>query len=244
MVAARRRASLMLALALCCLLAESCSTTRKRHEATGASGEIAGPTGDLSIENETWDFGSIKRGEKATRTMAVTNGGEDALVITARSTCDCLTARLEVETLPSGAATDLRLSFLGEDISERVTKTVYVQATEPHADRITLTVTGRVTRGDGPHLEALPTMLLFEKSGEAYEPALLRIINRGRADLDVADIRCFGCVAGGGGFTLRADEETEIEVGLADGWTETRWLEVDSNDPIAPTKKIPLVVLE
>ncbi len=244
MVAARRRALFLLVLALCCSLAESCSSTRKKDEAARAAGESAGSPRALSVESQTWDFGSIKRGETATRTMALKNGGEDALEISARSTCGCLTARLETETLPPGATTDLHLHFLGEEISERVTKTVYVQAAEPYADRIVLTVTGRVTRGDGPHLHAIPTMLLFEKSGEVYEPALLRIANRGGANLDVAGIRCFGCVARGEGFTLGADEETEVEVSLVGGWTETRWLEVDSNDPVTPTKKIPLVVLE
>jgi hypothetical protein len=207
MVAVSPRAAIFLALALCCSLAASCSSTGKKHKQVGAPGGGAGPAGALSIESEIWDFGSIKRGETATRTVVLRNAGEDVLAVSARSSCDCLTARLESETLAPGAATDLRLSFLGEDISERVTKTVYVQAAEPFAERITLTVTGRVTKGDGPHLEALPTMLLFEKSGGAYEPALLRVINRGGAELDVAEIRCFGCVAGAGVFTLGVDEE-------------------------------------
>ena len=146
--------------------------------------------------------------------------------------------------LAPGEAADLRLSFIGEDIKEKVTKTVYVLAAEPGTDRVRITVTGQVTPGDGPHLEALPTMLLFERSGEKHEPALLRVTNRGAADLSISGIRCYGCEVAGVGFALKPGEEIEIEVGLIEGWTGNRWLELDSNDPVEAMTKVPMVVVE
>lgn len=72
----------------------------------------------------------------------------------------------------------------------------------------------------------------------------IRVANRGQADLAVTEMRCFGCDTSERAFTLGGSEEIEIEVGLVDGWTGSRWLEVVSNDPVQATRKISLVVLE
>jgi hypothetical protein len=88
-------------------------------------------------------------------------------------------------------------------------------------------------------------MLLAERSGEAYKPALLSIANRGRAELVVTEVRCYGCSANRSFFALAEDEETEIEVNVEEGWTQDkRWLEIDSNDPVEGTRKVPVVVAE
>jgi hypothetical protein len=242
MVARGPRAAAYAALFVGCLVAVSCSSTAPK----GDTAPGAGTGGDdaLRVEIAEWDFGSIKRGETATRSVALTNSGETALDVIARSTCDCLAAEPVFQSLEPGESGSLQLSFLGEDIKEKATKTIYIETGGPPAKRTSITVTGRVEPGDGPHLECLPSPMLFEKTGDAYGSAPLRVINRGRADLDVSEILCFGCKASEGVFTLAAGEEVEIEVSLADGWTGNRWLEVVSNDPVQATRKISLVVLE
>ncbi len=233
-----------LALAACCAVAASCSSTAKRSGVpAGSGGGDAG--GPLTVETTTWRFGSIERGETVTHTIRLTNEGEEPLAVSAHSSCGCLTAGLDREVLPPGETAELRLSFTGETIAEKVTKTVYVDASGPAAQRIVLTVTGEVTRGDAPYLYTTPSMLLVEKKVDAYEPARLRVANRGGGELEVTEVRCFGCVASPGRFTLGADEEVEIEVGLAEAWTgRERWLEIDSNDPVGGTRKVPLVVAD
>jgi len=244
MVACRRRAAPALAVLLGCLIAASCSSTARKNEP--APNTEAGATGGnaLAIEITEWDFGSMKRGETATRDVALTNDGAAAIEVTAHSTCSCLTAEPESQMLGAGESGNLLLSFLGEDIKEKATKTVYIEAGDPAAGRARITVTGRVEPGDGPHLQCLPSPLLFEKTGDMYEPALLRVTNRGRAALTVSDMLCFGCDVSEKAFTLGSNEGIEIEVSLADGWTGSRWLEVVSNDTVQETRKISLVVLE
>ena len=244
MVARRRRAAPVLAVLLACLIAGSCSSTAKRNEPALSTEAGAAGGNALAIEITEWDFGSIKRGETAIRGVALTNGGAAAIEVTAHSTCNCLTAEPESQTLGPGGSGSLLLSFIGEDIKEKTTKTVYIEAGDAAASRVRITVTGRVEPGDGPHLQCLPSPLLLEKTGDMYEPALLRVTNRGRADLTVSEITCFGCDTSEKAFTLGGNEEIEIEVSLADGWTGNRWLEVVSNDPVQATRKISLVVLE
>jgi hypothetical protein len=244
MVARRPHTAAVLALALGCVLAASCSSTGARQEP--AHGLPAGPAGDpaLRVAIDRWDFGSIKRGETVTRAVALRNDGADAIDITAHSSCACLTAEPESLMLEPGESADLQLAFLGEDIKEKTTKTIYIQAGGPAAGRMRITVTGRVEPGAGPHLECLPAPLLFEKSEDLPRTATLRVANRGQADLAVTEMRCFGCDTSERAFTLGGSEEIEIEVGLVDGWTGSRWLEVVSNDPVQATRKISLVVLE
>jgi hypothetical protein len=244
MVARRRRAAPAAAVLLACLIAGSCSSTAKKNEPHLDTGAGAASGNTLAIEVTEWDFGSIRRGETATRGVALTNDGAATVEVTAHSTCNCLTAEPESQMLGPGESGSLLLSFIGEDIKEKTTKTVYIEAGDAAASRARITVTGRVEPGDGPHLQCLPSPLLFEKTGTLYEPGLLRIANRGRADLTVSEILCFGCDVSEKVFTLGGSEEIEIEVSLADGWTGNRWLEVVSNDPVQATRKISLVVLE
>ncbi len=246
MVAGGRHPAAFTAALLGCLIAASCSSTVKKPEAPG-SGAAGAERGALAVEISEWDFGSMKRGETAARTVALENRGPDRLEVKAQSTCSCLTARPESQTLGPGESGSLLLSFVGEDIKEKATKTIYVyyvEAGASDASEARITVTGRVEPGDGPHLQCLPAPLLFEKTGDAYGPVMLRVINRGRADLIVSEMRCFGCEAGRSEFTLGGNEEIDVAISVTAGWAGNRWLEVVSNDPVQATRKISLVVTE
>jgi hypothetical protein len=241
MVMRRARAAAFFAFPLALLIAASCSPRAKKQDpAQGASAEGAA----VAVETTEWDFGSIRRGETVTRAVGLSNNGAAEVEVVARSTCTCLTAEPESQTLGPGESASLLLSFLGEDIKEKATKTIFVDAGGSEPARTRITVTGRVDPGDGPHLECIPSPLLFEKAGGTYGPALLRIANRGRAELQVTEIRCFGCEASLKVFNLGGGEEIEITVILLDGWTGNRWLEVVSNDPVQSTRKISLVVVD
>jgi hypothetical protein len=237
MVVRPPRVSALLVLALCGLLAAGCSSaTRKSEGEDRREG--------LRVETAEWDFGTLKRGETATRALEITNAGDDTLNVSTSSSCDCLTAEAGTRTLAPGETTRLVLSFLAEEVKDRVTKTAYVETGGAHATRLAITVTGRVEPGDGPHIVCLPSPLLFEKARTGFPVASLRVVNMGRAELEVTAIRGFGCDADAPAFNLGAGEEMDVEVSLVDGWTGVRWLEVDSNDPVYPTSRVPLVVLE
>lgn len=242
MVARPGRVRPTAALILACLMAASCSSTAKRQAPAPAAG--AGGEGALTVEVATWDFGSIKRGETTTRAVAIKNEGKDSLEVAAHSTCGCLTVEPEAQALGPGEEGTLLLSFLGEDIKEKATKTIYIEAGDAGAWRTRITVTGRVEPGEGPHLECRPSPMLFVAIDGVYEPTQLSVANRGRADLMVSDIRGFGCEASLKVFTLAGNEEVSIAISLQDGWTGNRWLEVVSNDPVQPTSKVSLVLTD
>jgi|GEM_PF-3362259 len=252
MVVRRPPALLVLAMGLCVAAAMSCSSTaRKQAPDAGKSDTTPAPPGGgthgvaITTESAVWDFGSIKRGETVTHTMMLRNNTEHALVLDVHTSCDCLNAEFEDSLVPGESARELRISFMGDVIKERTTKTIQVDVRDQPEEKVKITVTGRVTKGDGPHIEVLPTILLFEKAEDAYWPARLRVMNAGRADLEITEMRCFGCVASHGDFLLEEDEEIEIEVMLEEEWPEeNRWLEIDSNDPVDEIKKVPLVIVE
>jgi hypothetical protein len=227
----------------------SCSPPAGRGDAAGYSANEGGSA--LSLEVQTWDFGTLKRGNSARRTVAITNRSSGSLAYSAASSCDCLTVEPRAGILAPGEEAGLTLSFLAEDIKERVTKTIYVQPAAPpgakppgKSTNLTITVTGRVIPGEGPHLEAVPAPLLIEKKGSDFVPATLNLVNRGSAELVVKDLRCFGCRASASSVTLGAGESARIEISPVENWTGSRWLEIESNDPVKNNRKIGLVVIE
>jgi hypothetical protein len=245
MVAGRSRAAAGLSLMLCCAIALSCSSrgSMRGTPPAPAPGQLQGRM--LSVESAVWDFGSVKRGETVTRTLVLRNNTGLPIEVAAYSSCDCLTAEVDDELIAGDGTAELRLSFTGDTIKDKTTKTAYVYPRDNPLEKVTVTVTGRVTRGEGPHMEVLPTILLFEKTADAHGPASLRIMNLGGAELVVSEVRCFGCEASHRTFTLGVDEEIEIGVTLAGDWNqETYWMEIDSNDPVNETKKIPVMVMK
>ena len=248
MVVKGRESLLLPAVALACCLAGSCSSTGKKPEPAGDLGSAnrsgsAGGNG-LSAESTLWEFGSVKRGDTVNRTLVIRHEGGGVLTVSAHSSCECLTAELESQVLEPGEVTKLSLSFLGEDVKEKVTKTVHLYDGAPGSSPLIITVTGRVEPGDGPHIQCRPIPILFEKTGETYPTAVLGVINKGGAVLTVTGIRCFGCLASETAFAMGANERIEVEIGLIDGWSGNRWLEIDSNDPVWPTRKVPLIVMD
>ena len=73
---------------------------------------------------------------------------------------------------------------------------------------------------------------------------MIRIENRGKEALRIYEITCFGCTSTSSRMVLDGGEEALLEVLLLPDWTDGRWLEIESNDPVQPLKKITLVELD
>ena len=110
----------------------------------------------IALDSEVWEFGSLKRGETARTEIGVTNKGTDTLHISLYSTCDCLVATAEVQTLAPGGKTSILLSYTGETIKDHATKTLFVDSDDETNPRLSITATGQVVPGDLPHMLALP----------------------------------------------------------------------------------------
>jgi hypothetical protein len=218
-------------IALILLIAAGCAPTLATR--------TPGPA--ISISASSWDFGTIKRGETATHKITVTSAGTDTLTLSLYSTCDCLIASADAGTIPPGDRITIELSYIGVDITDRVTKTLFVDSNDPDNTRLAFEATGKVIPGDLPHLSALPDPLSLSPSEASYSRSLLTLANKGRQDLKIEDIRCFGCISLWNHGTLGHGEELSIEIESLPDWTGARWIEIDSNDPVLPLKKVVIV---
>jgi hypothetical protein len=209
----------------------------------------------ISVSAEVWDFGTLKRGEKNAGEITISNQGSDTLSVSLHPTCDCLEARMESERLAPGETLPVYLTYLGDEIKERTTKTLYVDSNDEVNPRIAVKVTGKVIPGDGPHLVVSPDPLLFDPEDPGYPTARLELLNRGVRQLEIAEIRCFGCEVdnrepvslAGSGYDEEGDEVTGPVYGIwvlrLENWAGTRWIELETNDPVNPVKKVAILEL-
>jgi hypothetical protein len=197
----------------------------------------------IALDDEIWEFGSLKRGETASTEIGVTNRGTDTLHISLYPTCDCLVATVETQALPPGAKTSILLSYTGETIKDHATKTLFVDSDDKANPRLSVTATGEVVPGDLPHMLALPDPLMFDKS-ESDEPfRVLTVANRGKQELLIREVRCFGCLNAWSQITLGGGEEVPLDIELLPEWNDGRWIEIESNDPVWPVRKVVIVNL-
>lgn len=198
----------------------------------------------IRLSADAWSFGTIERAETVTGDIAVANEGTDTLRITLYSTCECLEAVAEMEAIPPGQSASLMLAYTGDEVKDRLTKTVFIDSNDETTPRLTITVTGGVTPGDPPHLGVIPSPLLFDPSDPAYPDAIIRISNLGRQDLEVTAISCFGCAGEWNQVTLGEGEDAELRIGRLPDWPDKRWVEIESNDPVHPVKKVGIIEVD
>jgi hypothetical protein len=236
----------------------ACATTRPPTGTTGmsAAGRANGPA--IHLDRDGWDFGTIERGETITMPLTIANVGSESLLVALRTSCECFTVSRESLTVGPRQAESVMLTLQGPVVKDPTTKTLYVDSNDPTTPRVTFVVKGAVKAGRRPHLAATPdpapitpprgragsASASTPDSAASYLAADILIENRGREDLTITQIRFFGCtgdwteavIAGGGSSVLYVES-------LPD-WSGQRWLEIDSNDPIWPLKKIVLVEME
>jgi hypothetical protein len=206
----------------------------------------AGPS--ASLKTEAWDFGTIRRGETARTAIELANPGTDTLRATFSPSCDCLKTAPESAFVPPGKSAIVSLSFLGYEIKDATTKTLFIDTNDPVKPRIALTVRGRVVQGTGPDIVILPNPLpAYGAPGAApTEPRRgdLTVRNAGREDLIVKEVRCFGCIADPTALALPPASEAVLKISTIPGWQDGRWIELESNDPLFPTKRISIVDMQ
>ena len=222
-----------LVIVLCVTVA--CATARIAEEKAGPS---------LAIGAEAWSFGMVERGETAKGTISIGNAGSDTLRISLYSTCDCLTAVPRETSIPPGGKRSVELTYMGDEIKDPVTKTVFIDSNDPANARVAFRVTGTVTPGRAPHLIAIPNPLALDPGAPTYPQAELTIKNRGEAALEIFEVTCFGCTNTWNQNVLAGGEEAVLEIMPLPDWSDRRWLEIESNDPIQPLKKITIVELD
>lgn len=94
----------------------------------------------IFFEEDTYDFGEIKSGEKVSHVFKFTNTGKMPLLITsARSTCGCTVPEWPKEAIAPGGQGELKVVFNSEGKSGRQNKPVTILAnTYPATTRVYL----------------------------------------------------------------------------------------------------------
>ncbi len=204
--------------------------------APGKTVKLTGPA--IALSADSWSFGTLKRGERRAGEIIVTNTGTDTLEISLYSTCGCLEAAVDADRLAPGEGLPIHLVYLGDEIKEKATKTIYVDSNDEKSPRLTVEVTGKVIAGDGPHLRVTPDPLLFDPEDPLYPTAFLAIHNIGGQHLEIIDIRCFGCTAEWEPTRLSESVEYGLYIMKIEDWAGIQWIEIDTNDPVYPLKRV------
>jgi hypothetical protein len=212
----------------------------------------------VEVEKQVWDFGTIERGQRATGKLEVKNRGASTVRLSLVTSCDCLASEVYPAVVPPSGSAWISLSFLGDEVKDATSKTLYLDFGEPSENvgpsptRIEITVTGRVVEGSGPHIvltpNPLPVWTRPAAAGAAAQAAIragtITVANRGKAELAVKAIRGFGCTADWSEVRLEPGTEAALQVETVAAWDDGRWLEIDSNDPVSPLRKISLVEMD
>lgn len=216
------------------VLAVSCVPGLRRHP--------EGPS--IEVKPEAWRFPNTRRGETAETEIMVLNRGTDTLTIAIYSSCDCLSATAVSDTIPPGESTPVHVAYLAEGVAAYTAKTLFVDSNDPLRPRVAVGVAGTVLPSDLPYLVARPNPLPVQTQSQGEPATFLTIKNYGEQDLHISDIRCYGCTGSWTARELVHSEEIHYPIELIPGWVGSRWIEIESNDPVTPLLKIAIVEMD
>jgi hypothetical protein len=200
------------------------------------------PQPRLVVDNPVWEFGTMERGDTVTTWITLANTSSEPVSVSLYSTCDCLIPATETDRIDPADRSRIRLIYIGDEIKDKVTKTLYIDVDDTTGTRVSVTVTGQVTPGTAPHIVVLPNPLPVAMSETAE--ALLTLTNRGGQMLRIGQVGCFGCLSGWTSREIEAGEEIPLPIEILPDWSGRRWIEIESNDPVTPSKKISIITLE
>lgn len=86
----------------------------------------------IHVENDSFDFGEIYRGEKVAHTFSFLNKGDAPLNIEkVRSSCGCTAAVPSNSVVASGESAELRATFDSGRFQGQISKTIYLYTNDP-----------------------------------------------------------------------------------------------------------------
>lgn len=202
----------------------------------------------LILQQEEYDFGDIKQGEKVSHTFVLTNGGGDLLKIEqVRPSCGCTAALPEKTELAPGESTNLSVTFNSAGRFGKQKKIVRIKSNDPDRLEAMLTIKANVILPDSDKT-SYPKLNFFETEhnfGTVNEGKVVEYIfgfeNNGNAQLKIKDVKTScGCTAAlvssklvepGDKGTLKVELDTSNIKGKM-----SRTVSVNSNDPKDPVK--------
>ena len=105
----------------------------------------------IVFTTDSYDFGTIKAGEKVKFSFEVKNDGNDDLIIRkTKASCGCTASKPEKSTLKKGETSKIDIEFNSTGKKGEQHKTVTVISNDPDKSSITLNIKGSVTPKDDP----------------------------------------------------------------------------------------------
>jgi Protein of unknown function (DUF1573) len=202
----------------------------------------------LILQQDSFDFGDIKQGEKVSHTFVLSNGGGDALIISdVRASCGCTAAAPEKKELAPGESTNLLVTFNSANRKGIQHKTVRIFSNDPENPEMMLSITGNVVT-ESQVSDRAPTIYFpetqhdFGKVNEGDKvDYTFSFANKGTSVLTIKDIKTScGCTAAlvsqdninpGQEGTLKVELDTKNRSGKM-----SRTVTISSNDPKDPSK--------
>lgn len=202
----------------------------------------------LILQQNSYDFGDIKQGEKVSHTFVLSNGGGDLLKISdVKASCGCTAAAPEKKELAPGESTNLVVTFNSAGRMGKQSKTIRIFSNDPENPELVLSFTGNVVSAsqvsDGaPTIYFSETQHDFGKVNEGDKVNYtFNFANKGTSELKINDIKTScGCTAAllsqdnlapGQEGTLKVELNTQNRSGKM-----SRTVTISSNDPNDPAK--------
>ena len=109
------------------------------------SAEKKAKAAKISVDNKVFDFGQIKKGEKASHTYYITNTGKSDLIIRkVKASCGCTAIKPAKTVIAPGEKTEITATFNSTGKSGRQNKSVTVITNDPLASNVLLRIQGTV----------------------------------------------------------------------------------------------------
>jgi hypothetical protein len=146
------------------------------------------PSGVVSFQNSSINFGAIKRGEKLTAKFPYKNIGQGQLVIQGvQAPCDCTTVDASKgKSIPPGEGGVIEVLFDSTDYSGKVVKAITVVTNERAMPDRTLTISALINS----EIEADPPLVDFGDVNVSQAPSqTIKLKNLMSTDLKIEDLR-------------------------------------------------------
>ncbi len=163
------------------------------------------PTGEISVEPESLEFGFVSIGEEATLALTIGNTGAvdldvaDAAFAEESSSAFALSSPFSPTSIPPGASVELDIRFAPSEAAE-LSGAVILSSDDPATPELAVEVTGTGEAAPVSRIEVFPTEIRFDSVPVGATSSLVvEVRSVGSSTLEVASIEVFG---GDGNFAV------------------------------------------
>jgi rhodanese-related sulfurtransferase len=122
----------------------------------------AAASGTIFAEETEYDFGAVLEGYSVSHVFVLQNVGDSTLeIVRVRTSCGCTTTDLATRFLEPGESVDLEVLLDTAGFGGSISKSIYVESSDPDTPRLTLRMFGVVNRAQPYHISVGDMNYLF-----------------------------------------------------------------------------------